>query len=190
MLNVIILILYRFGYGGDFLGIGGTWNLNEEKSPDAEIIASGVYVGFLIYTSVQLFTYLFGTTKHKRELSDTIMNVVGVLLWLGVAGTALHYWHGYQAPHDYTAAASERMVSLIFWTWPKRIKTLSSVFRLDWLWDTWHCWQLPFTLLTQCSHLFTMQRLRMTNTKRSKLYPLFTYFANTMETSYQRIIII
>lgn len=92
------------------MGIGGTWNLNEEKSPDAEIIASGVYVGFLIYTSVQLFTFLFGTTKHKRELSDTIMNVVGVLLWLGVAGTALHYWHGYQAPHDFTAAASERMV--------------------------------------------------------------------------------
>ena len=111
MLNVIILILYRFGYGGDFLGIGGTWNLNEEKSPDAEIIASGVYVGYLIYTCVQLFTFLFGTTKHKRELSDTIMNVVGVLLWLGVAGTALHYWHGYQPPHDYLAAASERMVS-------------------------------------------------------------------------------
>jgi len=113
ILNIVILILYRFGYGGDFLGIGGTWNLNEEKSPDAEIIASGVYVGFLIYTSVQLFTYLFGTTKHKRELSDTIMNVVGVLLWLGVAGTALHYWHGYQPPHDFTAAASERMVGLI-----------------------------------------------------------------------------
>lgn len=107
------MILYRFGYGGDFLGIGGTWNLNEEKSPDAEIIASGVYVGYLIYTSVQLFTYLFGTTKHKRELSDTIMNVVGVLLWLGVAGTALHYWHGYQALHDFTAASSERMVSVI-----------------------------------------------------------------------------
>lgn len=113
VLNIIVLILYRFGYGGDFLGIGGTWNLNEEKSPDAEIIASGVYVGYLIYTCVQLFTYLFGTTKHKRELSDTIMNVVGVLLWLGVAGTALHYWHGYQAPHDFTAAASERMVGLI-----------------------------------------------------------------------------
>lgn len=112
VLNVVILILYRFGYGGDFLGIGGTWNLNEEKSPDAEIIASGVYVGFLIYTCVQLFTYLFGTTKHKRELSDTIMNVVGVLLWLGVAGTALHYWHGYQPVHDFTAAASERMVCI------------------------------------------------------------------------------
>lgn len=96
------------------MGVGGTWNLNEEKSPDAEIIASGVYVGFLIYTSVQLFTYLFGTTKHKRELSDTIMNVVGTLLWLGVAGTALHYWHGYQAPHDFANLASERMVIYTF----------------------------------------------------------------------------
>lgn len=94
------------------MGVGGTWNLNEEKSADAEIIASGVYVGFLIYTCVQLFTYLFGTTKHKRELSDTIMNVVGTLLWLGVAGTALHYWHGYQAPHDFANLASERMVSV------------------------------------------------------------------------------
>lgn len=110
ILNIVILVLYRFGYGGDFLGIGGTWNLNEEKSPDAEIIASGVYVGYLIYTTVQMFTFFFGTTKHKRELSDTIMNVVGVLLWLGVAGTCLHYWHGYQAEHDFSTVASERMV--------------------------------------------------------------------------------
>lgn len=66
VLNLIILILYRTGYGGDFLGVGGTWNLNEEKSPDAEIVASGVFVGFFIYTAVQLITYLFGTTAHKR----------------------------------------------------------------------------------------------------------------------------
>lgn len=95
------------------MGIGGTWNLNEEKSPDAEIIASGVYVGYLIYTTVQMFTFFFGTTKHKRELSDTIMNVVGVLLWLGVAGTCLHYWHGYQAEHDFSTVASERMVRIV-----------------------------------------------------------------------------
>lgn len=66
VLNIVILILYRTGYGGDFLGVGGTWNLNEEKSPDAEIVASGVIVGFMIYTSVQLITYAFGTTAHKR----------------------------------------------------------------------------------------------------------------------------
>lgn len=134
MLNVIVLILYRFGYGGDFLGIGGTWNLNEEKSPDAEIIASGVIVGYLIYTCVQLFTYLFGTTKHKRELSDTIMNVVGVLLWLGVAGTALHYWHGYQPVHDFTAAASERMV----WISPRTLNSKTSrYFNLSFHFSGW-----------------------------------------------------
>lgn len=66
VLNVIILVLYRVGYNGEFLGVGGTWNLNEEKNPDAEIVASGVIVGYLIYTLVQVVTYLFGTTEHKR----------------------------------------------------------------------------------------------------------------------------
>lgn len=66
VLNIIVLILYRTGYGGDFLGVGGTWNLNEEKNADAEIVASGVFVGFMIYTSVQLITFCFGTTAHKR----------------------------------------------------------------------------------------------------------------------------
>lgn len=61
-----MLILYRVGYAGDFLGIGGTWNLNEEKNADSEIVASGVFVGFFIYTAVQLITYCFGTTAHKR----------------------------------------------------------------------------------------------------------------------------
>lgn len=66
VINLVILMLYRFGYAGDFLGVGGTWNLNEEKSADAEIIASGVFVGFFVYTGVQLIAYLFGTTAHKR----------------------------------------------------------------------------------------------------------------------------
>lgn len=65
-------MLYRFGYAGDFLGVGGTWNLNEEKNADAEIIASGVFVGFFVYTSVQLIAYLFGTTKHKRFVYDIL----------------------------------------------------------------------------------------------------------------------
>lgn len=63
-------MLYRFGYAGDFLGVGGTWNLNEEKNADAEIIASGVFIGFFVYTGVQLIAYLFGTTKHKRFVSQ------------------------------------------------------------------------------------------------------------------------
>lgn len=63
VINIVVLIIYRTGYGGDFLGIGGTWNLNEEKSPDAEIVASGVFVGFIIYTGVQLLTFGFGTAN-------------------------------------------------------------------------------------------------------------------------------
>lgn len=68
VVNIIILILYRTGYKGEFLGVGGTWNLNEDKNPDAEIVASGVLVGFFIYTSVVLISYCFGTTYHKRTL--------------------------------------------------------------------------------------------------------------------------
>lgn len=66
VLNLLVIIMYRWGLGGDFLGSGGTWNLNEEKNPDVEIVASGVFVGFFIYTSVQLIAYCFGTTQHKR----------------------------------------------------------------------------------------------------------------------------
>lgn len=66
VINLVVLMLYRFGYVGEFLGVGGTWNLNEEKSADAEILASGVFVGFFVYTGVQLVAYLFGTTAHKR----------------------------------------------------------------------------------------------------------------------------
>lgn len=62
----MIILLYRYGYAGMFLGIGGTWNLHEAKSADAEIVASGVFVGFFVYTGAQLIAYLFGTTAHKR----------------------------------------------------------------------------------------------------------------------------
>lgn len=68
VLNIIVLILYRVGYDGRFLGVGGTWNLNEEKNPDTEIVASGVFVGFLIYTIVTLISFCFGTTEHKKSL--------------------------------------------------------------------------------------------------------------------------
>lgn len=130
-MNLVILILYRTGYGGEFLGVGGTWNLNEEKNADAEIVASGVFVGYFIYTGCHLIGFGFGTTKHKRyvvicptsiyihfiksflgrELSETIMNVVGTIMWLSVGGVALHYWAGYMPEHDFKLIVSERAVS-------------------------------------------------------------------------------
>ena len=59
-----------------------------------------------------MIAYCFGTTKHKRELSDTIMNVVGTFMWIAVGGTALHYWHGYLAEYDYRTISSERTVKM------------------------------------------------------------------------------
>ena len=152
VVNIIILILYRTGYKGEFLGVGGTWNLNEDKNPDAEIVASGVLVGFFIYTSVVLISYCFGTTYHKRTLvvrsfftsfqrclscdenllysavsiikqmalalalmeidfQEIIMNFVGTFMFVAVGGTALHYWHGYQAENKFDTVVQERQVT-------------------------------------------------------------------------------
>ncbi|XP_033324029.1 smooth septate junction protein snakeskin [Megalopta genalis] len=112
VLNLIILILYRTGFHGEFLGVGGTWNLNEDKSPDAEMVASGVLVGFFIYTSVVLISYCFGSMYHKRTLVEILMNFVGVFMFIAVGGTALHYWHGYLPEHKFDAIVQERQVGL------------------------------------------------------------------------------
>jgi len=112
VLNLIILILYRTGYGGGFLGVGGTWNLNEEKNPDAEIVASGVFVGYFIYTSVSIISLCFGSGDHKTSFTDIWMNIIGVFLWVAVGATALHYWSGYLLEHKYQHVSSEREVGL------------------------------------------------------------------------------
>nr|CAD7423401.1 unnamed protein product [Timema monikensis] len=123
VINIIILVLYRVGYDGRFLGVGGTWNLNEEKNPDVEIIASGVFVGYIIYTLAVLVSYCFGTTEQKRTLvvgtrnslgsrTDIIVNFSGCILWIAVGGTALHYWHGYQSEHKFLTFTQEREVGL------------------------------------------------------------------------------
>ncbi|KAG8223352.1 hypothetical protein J437_LFUL001230 [Ladona fulva] len=112
VMNLIILVLYRTGYGGQFLGVGGTWNLNEEKNPDAEIVASGVFVGFFLYTTAVLISYCFGDTEHKKTMVEIIMNVVGTFMFVAVGGTALHYWHGYQNENKYKLVDTERSVGL------------------------------------------------------------------------------
>ncbi|KAJ8980133.1 hypothetical protein NQ317_009192 [Molorchus minor] len=112
VLNLIILILYRTGYHGGFLGVGGTWNLNEEKSPDAEIVASGVFVGYMVYTLVSLVSLCFASGDHKNSFTDILMNIVGVFLWVAVGATALHYWQGYLQENKYQHADSERQVGL------------------------------------------------------------------------------
>ncbi|XP_053954457.1 protein snakeskin [Anastrepha obliqua] len=111
-INVVVLILYCIGDEGIFLGVSGTWNLNEEKSPSPEIVASGIFVGFLIYTTVHTLAYFFGTTKHKRELTDTLMNMVGTAMWVTIGGVALHYWCGYMSDQDFLYVNAERQTGI------------------------------------------------------------------------------
>lgn len=66
ILNFAILIIYRIGAGGRFLGVGGTWNLWEEKSAGCEIFASGVFIGFIVYTGVHTIAYFFGPNKYRQ----------------------------------------------------------------------------------------------------------------------------
>ncbi|XP_050297752.1 protein snakeskin isoform X2 [Anthonomus grandis grandis] len=112
ILNFIIIILYRVGFQGGFLGVGGTWNLFEEKSSDVEIIASGIFVGYFIYTAVSLISLCFASSENKSTFTDILMNVFGIFLWIAVGATALHYWHGYLSEHKYTYVNSERQVGL------------------------------------------------------------------------------
>lgn len=55
------------------------------------------------------FSFLW--CNQNRELSDTIMNVVGAFLWVSVGATAIHYWQGYMADHDQIVVVPERTVS-------------------------------------------------------------------------------
>ena len=59
------------------MGVGGTWNLNEEKNTDAEIVASGVFVGFFIYTSAVLISFCFGTLEQKKTIVVSVLNEFG-----------------------------------------------------------------------------------------------------------------
>jgi len=113
LVNIIILIIYRTGYGGEFLGVGGTWNLNEEKSPDAEIVASGIFVGFFIYTTVVLISYSFGTLEHKKTIVEIIMNFIGTFMFIMIGAVALHYWHGYMSEHKYIHIATEKQIGIM-----------------------------------------------------------------------------
>ena len=40
------------------------------------------------------------------------MNLIGIFLWTGVAGTALHYWHGFQNEHGNEYKSTEKDVGM------------------------------------------------------------------------------
>ncbi|KAI4457087.1 protein snakeskin [Holotrichia oblita] len=114
IINIIVLVLYRTGYGGFFLGVGGTWNLNEIKDPSTEMVASGVFVGFIIYTGVSLVSYCFATGDHKNTFVDILMNIVGIFMWLAIGAVALHYWHGYLSEQRFIYVSAERQVNFLY----------------------------------------------------------------------------
>ncbi|KAI4457072.1 protein snakeskin [Holotrichia oblita] len=107
-----IMILYRIGFNGEFLGVGGTWNLNEERNPDVEILASGIFIGYFIYTAVSLINYFFAKPEYKYTFVDIVMNVVGIFLWLAVGTACLHYWSNYLSEYWLSNDTSERRAGL------------------------------------------------------------------------------
>ncbi|XP_014217512.1 protein snakeskin-like [Copidosoma floridanum] len=113
LLNIAILVLYRVGCNGGFLGVGGTWNLNEDKTPDVEIVASGIIVGFFIYTSVVLISYFFEALDGSKTVMEIIMNFIGMFMFIMVGGTALHYWIGYTGDNRYVDVSSEKTVGIV-----------------------------------------------------------------------------
>ncbi|XP_036326274.1 protein snakeskin-like [Rhagoletis pomonella] len=110
--NLGVLVLYRTGNGGDFLGIGGSWSLHEKHNPALEMLASGLFVGFIIYTAVVIIGYCFGGSRNKRDLTDILMNAIGTAMWLAVGGVAMHYWLGYMSDGDFSYVSSERSVGI------------------------------------------------------------------------------
>ncbi|KAJ8686481.1 hypothetical protein QAD02_022275 [Eretmocerus hayati] len=112
IVGVIILIMYRFGCHGNFLGVGGAWDLYSEKSPDAEIIASGIFIGFFLYTSVILITYCLGSWENKKTIVEVLMNFVGMFMFIVIGAAALHYWFGYAPEYNRYPTGGERKIGL------------------------------------------------------------------------------
>ncbi|XP_049802342.1 protein snakeskin-like [Schistocerca nitens] len=109
VLNFIALLLYRLGYDGMFLGVGGTWNINENKDPSAEVFASGIMVGYLVYTCISLV----GMCLHQpKTITDVIMNFIGLFVWMAVGAIAIQYWMGYQSEYKYIHMSTEKQKGL------------------------------------------------------------------------------
>ncbi|CAG7733506.1 unnamed protein product [Allacma fusca] len=86
ILNIIIIILYKHGDEGYFLG--ASFN----KSRDAETLAAGIYVGFLIYNLINIISNFFDQESVRASVSEILWNAVGFILWLIAAGVVIHFW--------------------------------------------------------------------------------------------------
>ncbi|KAL0278884.1 UNVERIFIED_CONTAM: hypothetical protein PYX00_000566 [Menopon gallinae] len=112
ILTLIILVLYRAGDHGEFLGVGGTFELYEDKTVDVEILASGVIVGYMLYNLSVMISYAVAKERLANVIQDCLMNIIGIFLWMGVAGSALHYWHSAKDEWRTREIGSERDAGL------------------------------------------------------------------------------
>lgn len=127
---------------------------------------------------------VLSTHINNRELSDTIMNVVGAFMWVSVGATALHYWQGYMADHDQLVVVHERTVSIFDYFNPKcclsqfitffLITTID--FRLVWYLVHSVFYPVPCTWSTVYWHSFILQNnWQPICTSRIKKYITFTW---------------
>jgi len=86
LINIVVLVLYRNGDEGYFMG--ATYN----KNHDAEALASGIYIGFLIYNFVALVATVFDPDSVCKSITETLMNFVGAILWVTAGGVIIQFW--------------------------------------------------------------------------------------------------
>jgi len=86
LINVVVLVLYRNGDEGYFMG--SSYN----KNHDAEALASGVFIGFLIYNFAALIAAFINSTSVNKSMTEGLMNFTGAVLWVTTGGVVLQFW--------------------------------------------------------------------------------------------------
>jgi len=86
LFNIVVLVLYRNGDEGYFMG--ASYN----KNHDAEALACGVYIGFMIYNLASILSTCFNSTSLNVSVTESLMNFVGAILWLTTGAVVLQFW--------------------------------------------------------------------------------------------------
>jgi len=86
LLNIIVLVLYRNGDEGYYLG--ASYN----KNRDAESLAAGVYIGFLIYNFASIIAAFLDSKSVNKSIAESLMNFTGAVLWLTTGGVVIQFW--------------------------------------------------------------------------------------------------
>jgi len=86
LFNIVVLVLYRNGDEGYFMG--ASYN----KNHDAEALACGVFIGFMIYNLASLLSTCFDSTSVNKSITESMMNFVGAILWLTTGAVVLQFW--------------------------------------------------------------------------------------------------